>query len=442
MHLEQRQRNSQQLRPQMLTAAKILQMDSVSLNDYLFELQLENPMLEYRPSTERVEPMKSEKEALKAPADAAEYGAPGGDETPYTRVPDKNHSFYGEDMVTHLVFQLDRQTLDASVRYWAIYLILHLEPSGYLRTPLEALASEESQPLLCQALTVVQSLLPAGVGARDLSECLCLQLSAQGETGLAYTIAAEHLPEVSRRAYAAIALRYGVPEADVRAACETIRTLSPAPCAQFSRQDNAVYLLPDLLVRQDGGALRAEINRQRQPMMTLSPFYRRLAKETADQSVKEYLQKKYAQANWTIQCVAQREKTILRCADEVLRRQQAFFIHGEALQPMTMTDVANTLDIHVSTVSRALRGKTIQTPNGVRDLSDLFSNTLDRSGGLSADHAQRALVKLIAKENTADPLSDAVLSQRLTAKGIPVSRRTVAKYRQALHIPAAVYRRR
>lgn len=441
MQLQQGQKNTQQLRPQMLSAARILHMDAAELGGYLLALQLENPMLEYCPAEDLIEQPPEPDDGYDR-ADAGQSGAPHDDGAPYAGVPDRAHAAYGEDLTTHLRFQLDRMRLDARVYRRAVSLILQLDDAGYLRTPLEALGPPEDAPLWREALCIVQSLDPAGVGARDLSECLCLQLHARGETGPACAIAAGFLSEMGKRMYATIATRLDVSEAQTRAACDLIRSLSPAPGARFASPENADYLVPDLLVRRHDGALFAELNRARQPTATLSPFYSRLVRETADPAVRQYLTQKQSQATWTLACIAQREATVLRCANEILKRQRAFFTGDGPLAAMTMEDLSAALGIHVSTVSRALHGKTIQTPHGVRALGTLFPAALDASAGVSADHARRSIAALIAQEDAAAPLSDAKLSELLTARGIPVSRRTVAKYRQALHIPAAIYRRR
>ncbi len=444
MQLQQGQKNVQQLRPQMLSAARILHMDAAELDGYLSALQLENPMLEYCPAEEpqQMPPETPPEQDDGDPMDGERASAPQQGGASYAYLPDRAQVAYGEDLATHLRFQLDRLRPSAPVYLRAVSIVLQLDDAGYLRTPLASLGPSDEQPLWREALFLVQSLDPPGVGARTLSECLCLQLRARGEAGLPCAIAAGFLPEMGKRMYGAIAARLGVSEPQVRAACDVIRSLSPAPGARFAPPEEAGYLVPDLLVRRHGGALFAEFNRSRQPAASLSPFYSRLVRETADPAARQYLLQKQQQAKWTLACIAQREATVLRCANEILKRQRAFFTADGPLAAMTMEDISAALGIHVSTVSRALHGKTIQTPHGVRELGALLPAALGASGGVSADHARRWIAQLIAQEDAAAPLTDQKLSELLTARGIPASRRTVAKYRQALHIPAAVYRRR
>ena len=316
--------------------------------------------------------------------------------------------------------------------------VIHaLDADGYLRTDVSALGPAA---LVDAAVQIIQRLDPPGVGARTLSECLCLQLQALGESGLACTIAEHYLEQAGHHAFAAIAASEHVPLAAVQEAYRQIQSLSPYPCAEFSRAQDDGYVVPDVLLQEKDGVLSVAVNRAYTPELSVSSFYRSLVRETDDPEARQYIVKKVSQAEWLISCIRQREETLLRCCQEILKRQLPYFRSGQALAPMTMQDIAQAIGLHTSTVSRALSGKYIQTPQGVRLLRSLFSAKL-AGGEVSGVMAQQAIAVLVQQEDKHAPLSDQVLAERLQAQGIDISRRTVAKYRQLLQIPSAATRR-
>ena len=219
-----------------------------------------------------------------------------------------------------------------------------------------------------------------------------------------------------------------------------IQSLSPYPCAEFSRAQDDGYVVPDVLLQEKDGVLSIAVNRAYTPELSVSSFYRSLVRETDDPEARQYIVKKVSQAEWLISCIRQREETLLRCCQEILKRQLPYFRSGQALAPMTMQDIAQAVGLHTSTVSRALSGKYIQTPQGVRLLRSLFSAKL-AGGEVSGVMAQQAIAVLVQQEDKHAPLSDQALAERLQVQGIDISRRTVAKYRQLLQIPSAATRR-
>ena len=227
---------------------------------------------------------------------------------------------------------------------------------------------------------------------------------------------------------------------EVQEAYRQIQSLSPYPCAEFSRAQDDGYVVPDVLLQEKDGVLSVAVNRAYTPELSVSSFYRSLVRETDDPEARQYIVKKVSQAEWLISCIRQREETLLRCCQEILKRQLPYFRSGQALAPMTMQDIAQAVGLHTSTVSRALSGKYIQTPQGVRLLRSLFSAKL-AGGEVSGVMAQQAIAVLVQQEDKHAPLSDQVLAERLQAQGIDISRRTVAKYRQLLQIPSAATRR-
>ena len=327
----------------------------------------------------------------------------------------------------------ERLSLEPELQHAVLAVIHALDADGYLRTDVSALGPAA---LVDAAVQIVQRLDPPGVGARTLSECLCLQLQALGESGLACTIAEHYLEQAGHHAFAAIAASEHVPLAAVQEAYRQIQSLSPYPCAEFSRAQDDGYVVPDVLLQEKDGVLSVAVNRAYTPELSVSSFYRSLVRETDDPEARQYIVKKVSQAEWLISCIRQREETLLRCCQEILKRQLPYFRSGQALAPMTMQDIAQAVGLHTSTVSRALSGKYIQTPQGVRLLRSLFSAKL-AGGEVSGVMAQQAIAVLVQQEDKHAPLSDQALAERLQVQGIDISRRTVAKYRQLLQIPSA-----
>ena len=404
MQIFQEQKPVQQQRPQMYAAVEILQLDVCQLQSYINTALLENPTLECG-------------------------AAPG--------VSLLDAVAYGEDLTTHLQFQAERLSLEPELQRAVLAVIHALDADGYLRADVSALGPAA---LVDAAVQIIQRLDPPGVGARTLSECLCLQLQALGESGLACTIAEHYLEQAGHHAFAAIAASEHVPLAAVQEAYRQIQSLSPYPCAEFSRAQDDGYVVPDVLLQEKDGVLSVAVNRAYTPELSVSSFYRSLVRETDDPEARQYIVKKVSQAEWLISCIRQREETLLRCCQEILKRQLPYFRSGQALAPMTMQDIAQAVGLHTSTVSRALSGKYIQTPQGVRMLRSLFSAKL-AGGEVSGVMAQQAIAVLVQQEDKHAPLSDQVLAERLQAQGIDISRRTVAKYRQLLQIPSAATRR-
>lgn len=429
MQFFQEQKPVQQLRPQLFAAVEILQLDICQLQSYITTALLENPVLECGEA-----PGVSLLGDLTGTGNASGMGEEDGSALPPADFADTGAVAYGEDLTTHLLFQAGLLNLEPALQS-AVRSVIHaLDSDGYLRTPLEPLGPDPA--LLEAALRVVQRLDPAGVGARSVSECLCLQLRAEGELGLPLRIAEQYLEQAGRHAYATIAAGEHVPLAAVQEACRRIQCLSPYPCAEFSAAAAASSIVPDVLLTEQNGAFSVTVNRAYTPELTVSSFYQSLWHESEDPEVRQYLAKKFTQAEWLIHCIAQREQTLLRCCQEILRLQTPYFRGEGPLAPMTMQDVALAVGLHVSTVSRALSGKYIQTPRSIRPLRSLFSARL-ASGDFSASMAQQALAALVRAEDPRMPLSDQQLAAQLAAQGIAVSRRTVAKYRQQLHIPPA-----
>lgn len=276
------------------------------------------------------------------------------------------------------------------------------------------------------------------MGAAELWECLALQLERIGETGPALTIVRDHLEALAKRHDRAIAAKLNITPAQVEEARRTIRELDPRPGSVFQRTEQIFYIQPDLTVEEQEGRLTVKSTRGERPPFRLSRYYQKLLKQSEDREVRDYLSEKLRQAENVLWAADQRGSTLLRCAQVIVERQSDFFRFGpEALRPLRMGEVAQELGLHESTVSRAVREKYLQCPQGLYPLSWFFTRSAGTGEGVSGTAARKLLLRLIDGEDKAKPLSDQQLSEHMAREGCPISRRTVAKYREELGIPSA-----
>ncbi len=453
MELNMTQKQVQTLSPQMMQAMEVLQMGTQELLEYIEEQTLENPVLE---RVEETPAKEAESAELRRRLDWLEAGDyqnrqyhredSEGDDDPlrsYGVVDDE------ETLCEHLFDQLRALHLDLPMLEAAAFLVESLNGSGWLDEDVPALAAELGCPesRMERALIIVQGLEPAGVAARDLRECLLLQLKRQKpQDPLAIRIAEQYLEALARSRYGLICRELGESADAVRRACDHIRTLDPRPGAAFGGSDTPAYINPDILVTAGPDGLEVVTNDRYFPTLQISGYYLRMMKEQQeDEGLQTYLSDKVRQAKWVVRSIEQRRSTLLSCAECIADIQQRFFLKGPGhLVPLTLADVAARLGIHESTVSRAVKDKYLQCSFGVFPMSYFFSRGLntDAAGeGASPDAAKALLKKLVAEEDKRAPLSDQKLCQLMEAKGCRLSRRTVAKYRDELGIPSTAGRR-
>jgi RNA polymerase sigma-54 factor len=359
-------------------------------------------------------------------------------------------------MSQRLSQELGNYQLQARDRLLAEYIIDALDDDGYLRTPLSNLWEDaprgaEPVPDECEwmtALRLVQQLDAPGLAARDLAECLTLQLAAA--TGisdelrtLALRIVHEQLERLARNDCVGLRQQLGCSEDALREACALIRSLDPKPGGRYSAEA-PVYVVPDVFVDKWQSRWRVLPNRNAMPQARLHQTYAELFRR-ARLDDRSPMAQELQEARWLVRNVEQRYITIQRVAEAIVKRQQTFFEYGDvALRPLMLREVADDLDMHESTVSRATVGKYMVTPRGVFEFRHFFSRELatDTGGSCSAT-AVRALIKeMVEAEDPAMPLSDVALTQQLAASGILLARRTVSKYRGQLRMPPAELRRR
>lgn len=431
-------RQQLKLTPKLMQSMAVLQMNSQELLAYLGRLAEENPVLE------REEPsgLREAYGELRQRAAWMDAGVPGWSEAPPERGAADRET---ESLAAFLRDQLERKRLKKPLLALGSYLAELVDGDGYLaEEDLDGLREMNiPQDLIQEALAQVQSLDPAGVGARSLSECLLLQLDRRGEAdGLVREIVRRFLPELSRKHYGPIAKALGTSVQDIQRAESAIAALDPHPGRAFQPAEPAEYIRPDVFVVEEDGDLRVVLNDYYLPKITVSGYYTRLFKESGDQETKDYLRQKIQQAKWLLDSLDRRGKTLRRCAEAILAAQRPFF-RGEtgALAPMDRQTLAAELGLHVSTVSRAVQGKYLQCRQGTYPLGYFFNRRLGEEGP-SRQAVKRRILELVAEEDQRKPLSDQRICDRLGLEGIQLSRRTVAKYRMELRIAPASGRRR
>lgn len=438
------------LSPRLQRAVRLLQMSSLEFSQRVRQAADTNPFLELDlEEDDRTDPQTPAGEDDEAGM-VWSANASGG----VTVDPDGEGGFdtlaAPSTLATHLAMQLNVLTLTERDQALALALAYSLDDDGYLRLTLQevgqacGLVPAADADELAIALRRVQALDPAGVGARDLGECLLLQLqqqlgeAARADLQLALQIAREHLPALARGDVATLARRLAAPREAVQAACAAIRRLDPRPGWRHGPHAMA-YVTPDVVVRRQRGQWVASLNPEVMPRVRLNRRYAQWfdgCREPRHAELGAYLQ----EARWTLRTIDQRFTTILSVARAILQRQHRFLTYGPmAMRPLVLREIADAVGAHESTISRVTNNKYMATPAGVFELKHFFSRGLATArGGACSPTAIRGLIReLIAAESPLQPLSDVALAALLARQGLPVARRTVTKYRQQLKIAPA-----
>lgn len=340
----------------------------------------------------------------------------------------------------HLLDQLALSDLDEQDREVADAIVGNLNEAGLLDVTVPELASLTNVRVenVERVLQEVQALDPVGIAARDLRECLLIQLTRLGKKEtLEGRIVAHHLDDLLKRRFPEVARRLGVDVHDVQDAADFLATLEPRPARQFSISVDQV-IQPDVVVEDDGTEFVVSLNNEHVPMLRISNYYKDLLSEPANRGqVRDYIREKIKGGRFFIKCIQQRQQTILNIAREIVRRQGDFLREGPAaLRPMTMNQVAQAVGVHETTVSRATNGKYILTPQGLFEMKYFFTPGYQTEGGadISNESVRKAIAEVVEKEEKRRPLSDQAILEVLKDRGIPIARRTVAKYREQLGI--------
>ncbi|MCM8610621.1 RNA polymerase factor sigma-54 [Accumulibacter sp.] len=459
------------LTPQLQQSIRLLQLSTVELEHELEKFLQENPLLE------RAEDYP-QPAALPADHADAEFqdGQAGAEPSPAPSTSDEDGwaddhfgstgaagSFDGDEdddtdyqdvqaaavsLRDHLLWQLALTSISARDRILVSYLIDILDDDGYLSQPLEEIALAMPEDLdvgleeLQIALRYLQNLDPTGVGARSAQECLTLQLAATPPTminSLAQEIVLQHLDLLASHDFARLKKQTGADDEALRAAHLLICSLNPRPGAAYASTETR-YIVPDVVVRKLRGQWSASINAEAFPRLRINSLYAQILSRQRGSGLSVQLQ----EARWLIRNVQQRFDTILRVAQAIVERQRQFLEHGEvAMRPLVLREIAETVGLHESTISRVTTQKYMATPRGIFELKYFFgSHVGTETGGACSATAIRALIKqMIATEEPTKPLSDGQISEVLGQQGIVVARRTIAKYRESLNIPPVSLRK-
>ncbi len=354
----------------------------------------------------------------------------------------------GTSLAEHLMMQVRTQESDPALLRVIEHVVFSLDEDGRLRETAEQIAQQLAVPLPLaeEAVEVVRDLEPTGVGARDLRDCLLMQLDHMGFVRpLTRRIVEQHLDDLAMNKLPKIAKETGASIEEVKESWEFLRVhCNPHPGAEFGGPPPS-GVVPDVVIEEIDGRFDVKTQRGSLPDLAISPIYRNLLQEARnDPKVYEYLRRKIEAAKWFIEAVHQRQNTIERVATEIVRRQEGFLRHGvQHLKPMKMQDIADAVHVHISTVSRAASGKYIQTPQGIFDMKRFFSGgTMSDAGDMVSQQAVKdTLRQIVDAEDKDAPLSDDQLVEELGKRGVHIARRTVTKYRKALGIDSSTRRK-
>jgi RNA polymerase sigma-54 factor len=458
------------LTPSLQQAIKLLPMSTIELVDLLNQEMVENPMLEEVP-TEELQPVEQAAPTEKTGADqaAAAEKTDAWDDADYeyffgdylddgyrSRTPQEvkelppieNTLSTSASLSDHLLWQLSLQTDDDQLREIGTAIIGNLDDDGYLVASVEEIAAMGDWTVdeVERALQHVQQFDPIGVAARDLQECLCLQLRHLGLEGTpTEKIITDHLRLLQNHQVPEIARKLGLTIEELKEHIEVIRNLDPKPGSRLNPSQSQ-YVIPDVYVIKVEDQYVAVLNEEGLPQLRISPVYRRLLDKGGDNSdeTRAYVKEKFRSALWLIKSVDQRQKTIHKVATSIINFQRDFLDHGiEQLRPLVLRDVANDIGMHESTVSRVVNNKYMHTPQGVFEMKFFFHSGISSTYGESVSSVtiKQRIRKIIENEDPRKPLSDSKIVALLQKEGLMLARRTIAKYREELKIPTSNQRK-
>lgn len=470
----QQMRTDMRLRmaPRMIQSMEILQLPVMALQERIDQELMENPLLEdlretatAESNTEEETPAETEETQDESEIDLFEgldewYDPYGETHRPsraaLAEESDRKHDAM-QNMANRprsihddLCDQLSFLDCSTTVHDLAEYIIYNLDENGYLNLDLnEVIRDFGGEATLAEAeeaLRLVQKLDPPGIGARDLRECLLLQLTPETPCReILQVLIGQHMEDLQQNRLPAIEKKSGIDLEMIKEALEHLRRLDPKPGARF-QPTNAHYVLPDLIVEtNEHGEYEVRLVDDYTPRLSISKHYQRLIKnKQADSATREFIQKKLQSARWLIESIEQRRSTLLKVAQAIIEHQSDFLDKGpEAIEPLKMQQIADRVGVHVTTVSRAVDDKWVQTPRGIFALKRFFGGGTTTTDGeeVAWDAIKQKLLEIIEKEDKLKPHSDEEIVEELAKHGFPVARRTVTKYRKALRIPSSRQRR-
>jgi len=475
LELRQQLKLSQQLvmTPQLQQAIKLLQLSRVELEEVVEQELEENPLLE-KGDTEEIEaePRDQSNDKTSEVSSEAETTTEVGEPEGLASIEDWQSYLQGysqggsiaegsdddqpaydntlsgtQTLYDHLLWQLQLGRYPDEVVEAAKVILGNLDESGYVSFPLDELHHQfnMSEELLLRALDVVQQLDPPGVGARNLSECLHLQLKALDlEGSLADIIVTRYSEELEARRYNVIARQCRVTEEEIYAAARVLSELDPYPGSMFGSPD-VQYITPDVFVHKTADGYVVSLNDDGLANLGISSYYANISKQGLDDKTNEYLQEKLRGAQWLLKSIYQRQKTIYRVTESIVKFQRDFFDKGiNHLKPLVLRDVAEDIGMHESTISRVTTHKYLQAPQGLFELKYFFNSGIGTSTGndVAAESVKSRIRDIVAAERSQKPYSDQKIVEMLAEEGINIARRTVTKYREMLGIRSSTARKR
>lgn len=445
---------SQSLAPQMRKSLEILQASTLELSQLMRQALETNPTLEDLTETTSLDEDAPEPEE----ADSLEYLNETDDDwrdrsilegrsSQWTQEDEErrqrlyNNIVAPETLQQHLQQQLDHSLIDPEIRSAARAILGNLDDRGFIDSPLPEISSSESisHRNLKTALELIKTFDPPGVGANGIPEALLIQLErSTGTDTLEYRIVRDHLEDLARKRHPQIARVLNTTVERVAEAAETIGRLSPNPGGEFDPTGNP-YILPDVVIeKNDEGTWGARLTGEHLPSLRINDFYKdMIGKHGVDQKARTFLRDQIRDGRSLIRSISLRQETILAIAHKLIEQQPEFLVRGPRhLRPLTMNDIADELGMHATTVSRAVAGKYILTPQGLMEMRAFFATGYQTEDGAEVSNAgvREAIQQLVDQENHAKPLSDDAITKALAEQGIKVARRTVAKYREQLNI--------
>jgi RNA polymerase sigma-54 factor len=464
----QQMRTDMKLRmaPRMIQSMEILQLPLMALQERIDQELSENPILvDLRESSTpepEAEPTQTTVEEP-TPTEADDFGdwdsfgeghrlsrAAMSEEADRKHDAMQNMASRPESLQDDLARQLGYLESDPAIRAFAEYIVFNLDDNGFLKPTLYDLVRDYAGDATIddaeEALGLVQRLDPPGVGARNLKECLLLQLTPDTPLrDVLYTLIANHLDDIGQNRLPMIEKKTGYPIEVIKDAIEGLSHLNPRPGARFQANNNQ-YVLPDLIVEPtEHGVYEVRLADDHTPQLAISRLYQKMLKDKQyDPATREFIQKKIQSARWLIESIEQRRNTLLKVARAIIEHQKDFLDKGpESIEPLKMQQIADRVHVHVTTVSRAVDDKWIQTPRGIFALKKFFGGGTTTADGeeVAWDTIKQKLLEIIGKEDKQNPLSDEEIVDELGKSGLPVARRTVTKYRKALRIPSSRQRK-
>jgi RNA polymerase sigma-54 factor len=470
MHQSQNLSLQQVLAPQLQQSLLILQAPLLELRNLVQQEMETNPVLEElaneveeqqqqktdeKKTTSSDEEFKAEFDQLaKLDDEWRDYMAQSSSYSGRSQEAEDKRQFFFDSIATqetlqqHLMGQLNQTSLNTDDRKTAEMIIGNIDDNGFLQTNPEEMSLNTGIPQddFVHMLTLIQSFFPPGVGARDLGECLLIQLKREGKgNSLEYKIISEHMADLGKRRFPEIARRMGISVEQVQKCANNIAQLDPRPGAIFAQAPQN-YVLPDVTVEKINGDYQVILNGEQIPHLRISNTYKDIMAQDGNGSeVKDYIRDKIRSGKFLIKSIHQRQQTISNIAHQIVSRQREFFDHGSShLKPMTMVQIADAVGVHETTVSRAISGKYMSTPQGVFEMKYFFTPGYQTATGesMSNTSVKEAILDLVKAEDGNSPLSDKEIVEILSKRGIPIARRTVAKYRTELNILPSNMRRK